>query len=173
MTGEKVFLRAVEKSDAQTLYLWENDPETWQYGTLSAPFSHYQIERYVEKANNDLFATHQLRLMIECKNTYTTIGSADLFAFDSRNSRVGVGLLLQKEFRHQGYGYDALQILMRYCFQRLSIHQMWCNIMEDNEVSIRLFQKAGFQLVGIKKDWQFRNHQWKNELLFQYINKEI
>lgn len=169
MIGEKVFLRAVEKSDAQLLFQWENDPETWQYGTVMAPFSHYQINRYVEKVSNDIFKDRQLRLMIDIKNTRETVGIADLFALDPKNRRAEVGILIQKNFRGQGYGEEALRLLISYAFDTLSLHQLWCNIIEDNTLCINLFQKLGFQLIGIKKDWVLRKNEWKNEWMFQMI----
>lgn len=172
MVGEKVRLRSLEKSDANIMYQWENDPETWKYGTLSAPFSHYQIDRYVEKGNHDIFSAHQLRLMIELISTGTSIGAADLFSFDAKNRRTGIGLLIQKEFRGQGYGYDTLKVLIKYCFETLSLHQLWCNIHESNTKSIQIFEKCGFQLIGIKKDWRLQNNHWENELFFQLINKQ-
>lgn len=172
MIGEKVALRAVEKEDAQLLFQWENDPETWQYGTVMAPFSLFQIERYVEKANNDIYAVRQMRLMIDRRDTAETIGSIDLFAFDPKNSRVAMGMLIHKTHRGKGFGEDALKLLIDYVFNTLSIHQLWCNIAEDNEPCIHLFKKFAFRLIGIKKDWVFRGTAWKNECMFQLINNE-
>lgn len=170
MIGEKIFLRAVEKSDAQLLFQWENDPENWQYGTVMAPFSHYQIERYVEKANNDIFTARQLRLMIELKETGETIGSVDLFAFDSKNRKVAMGMLIHKKFRSKGYGEETVKLLIDYVFNTLSLHQLWCNIAADNEPCIELFKKLGFRLIGTKKDWILNGNEWRDELMFQLIN---
>ena len=37
----------------------------------------------------------------------------------------------------------------------------------DNETSIKLFKKAGFVEIGIKKDWLKTVKGWKDEILFQ------
>jgi len=48
---------------------------------------------------------------------------------------------------------------------------VYCNIAENNEASIKLFKNQKFEKVGLKKDWNFSNKSFKNEYLFQRINK--
>jgi len=54
-------------------------------------------------------------------------------------------------------------------FTHLNLHQIYCNIGEDNNESISLFKVRGFIQAGIKKDWNLRNNEWKDELFFQLI----
>jgi len=43
--------------------------------------------------------------------------------------------------------------------------------LEDNQASIKLFTSQGFNEIGLKKDWNFTNDNFKNEYLFQLIKK--
>ena len=113
----------------------------------------------------------QLRLVIS-NYQQKALGMIDLFDFDFKNSRAGVGILVQElEDRQNGYGKEALQLLIAYSFTHLNLHQLYCNITEDNQASINLFTTQGFEKVGMKKDWIFSNKIYKNEYLFQLINK--
>jgi diamine N-acetyltransferase len=58
---------------------------------------------------------------------------------------------------------------MDYCFSVLNLHQLYCNITIDNEPSILLFQKHGFQITGMKKQWVRDGDSFKDELLLQRI----
>jgi diamine N-acetyltransferase len=46
---------------------------------------------------------------------------------------------------------------------------LFANIGEENEASIQLFTRNGFELCGVKKDWRRTLDGWKNELMFQKI----
>ncbi|MEX0273234.1 MAG: GNAT family N-acetyltransferase, partial [Flavobacteriaceae bacterium] len=96
----------------------------------------------------------------------------DLFDFDPRNQRAGVGIVvLEEENRNKGVGAEALQLVCEYAFSILGCHQLYANILEENERSIHLFKKLGFELVGNKKDWIFTHGKFKDELLFQKVRE--
>jgi len=95
-----------------------------------------------------------------------------LFDFDFKNSRAGIGVLVKDSInRKKGFGKEALQLLINYSFKHLNLHQLYCNISEDNQASIKLFTSQGFNEIGLKKDWNFTNGNFKNEYLFQLIKK--
>ncbi|MGB1307659.1 MAG: GNAT family N-acetyltransferase [Oceanihabitans sp.] len=52
----------------------------------------------------------------------------------------------------------------------LDLHQLYCNISEDNNASKQLFTKQGFREIGLKKDWNLVKNKFKNEYIFQLIN---
>ncbi|MFW5916403.1 MAG: GNAT family N-acetyltransferase, partial [Bacteroidota bacterium] len=102
-----------------------------------------------------------------------TIGSVDLFEIDNFHQKAGIGILIHKgKYRNRGYAAQALNVMIRYAFDVLLLHQLYCNIDEDNEASLKLFKKMGFQVTGNKKDWIRTKDGWKNELFLQLINKD-
>lgn len=176
LTGNITRLRAIEPNDADLIYSWENDSSIWQLSNTFAPFSKHIITQFIENSHQDLFQLKQLRLMIDKtdENVIKTIGTIDLFDFDPMHRRAGVGILIANESdRKKGYASDALDILIRYSFNTLQLHQLYCNITEDNTDSLNLFQSKGFQLIGTKRDWLIFPKGKKDEFMFQLINKEI
>ncbi|NCA75603.1 MAG: N-acetyltransferase [Alphaproteobacteria bacterium] len=175
LKGDLVTLRAPEPADIEILYTWENDPSVWDYSNTLIPFSRFQIEEYILASGQDIFSTRQLRLMIDFPNEVgmpAPIGTLDIFEFDPVNQRAGVGILICEPHRKQGCAFDALSVLIRYAFTKLPLHQLFCNIAEDNEASIRLFEKAGFKKCGMRKDWIRREQGWAIEIQFQLIREE-
>ena len=57
-----------------------------------------------------------------------------------------------------------------YAFNILQLHQLYCNIPENNIASLNLFQKAGYEIIGIKKDWIHAGQQWLDEYMLQQFN---
>lgn len=169
LKAEHIFLRAIEPSDIDLIYEWENDTENWIVSNTQTPFSRFVLEQYITSAHEDIYTAKQLRLII-CTNDNKAIGSIDLFDFDANNLRAGIGILIgDKSERKKGYASEAIKVLTNYCFTSLNLNQLYCNITTDNEESILLFQKHNFQITGIKKQWIRNGNKFKDELLLQLI----
>ena len=165
-------LRALEPSDIDILFEWENNTENWLISSTLTPFSRAVLEHYIQNAHEDIFTAKQLRLIVVDKvRSNKIVGVIDLFDFDPINKRAGVGVLINPHERGKGYGFLALEQLKNYCFEILQLHQLYANILSDNSASIALFTKSAFVPVGCKKDWIRSPYGWFDELLFQCIRE--
>lgn len=172
LSSEIIHLRALEPEDIDLIYAWENNEEVWNISNTLVPFSKYILALYIKNSDQDIFATKQLRLMIDTADG-KTVGAIDLFEFDPHHSRIGIGLLIHsKEDRSKGYASAALELLIPYCFDKLNIHQIYANIEPDNLPSRALFEKHGFILSGTKKEWLRDGQGWKDELFYQRIKEK-
>jgi diamine N-acetyltransferase len=170
MKYKEIKLRALEPEDLELLYEWENNNEYWVISNTVSPFSKYTLKRYIENSYKNIYETGQLRLMIDHIADKKTIGTIDIFDFDSYHKRAGIGILIATEnYRKKGYGTMALTCLIDYCFKTLQLHQLYCNIIENNIESIDLFRKLGFKEIGKKEDWISTNEGYTSEIMFQLI----
>lgn len=169
LKGDQVYLRALEPEDLEFIYEIENDETVWEVSLTQTPYSRYLIKQYLENAHKDIYEVKQLRLVI-CLHSSEIVGLIDLFDFDVQNKRAGVGILINsQEQRYKGFGKEALQLIVKYGKKHLGLHQLYCNIAENNEPSLKLFQNQGFEIVGLKKDWNLVQGAFKNEYLLQHI----
>lgn len=173
--SERLLLRALEPGDIDLIYNWENDTNIWEISNTLFPYSKYVLNKYLENAHLDIFQVKQQRLMIDLKgppSNNQSIGTIDLFDFEPFHSRIGIGILIKNtEYRGKGYAREALNLIIAYLFTKVKVHQIYCNIAKDNEVSLNLFTKLGFTISGEKKDWLNTMEGWKNEYLLQLINE--
>ena len=136
--------------------------------------NHDDTSKYIgidicQLCHQDIYAAKQLRLMI-CDKEYRAIGSIDLFDFEPNHLRAGVGILIaEKNYRLKGYAFETLKLLINYCFERLNLYQLYCNITPDNEPSILLFQQFNFMITEIKKQLVREGNSFKDELLLKRI----
>jgi len=177
LAGKNIKLRAIEPSDLDVLYEWENDPENWLVSNTSAPFSRHTLQKYIENAHQDIYEARQLRLMIDRQDASAdgpeTVGIIDLFDFDPLHLRAGIGILIaQKGDRMKGLASEAVSLLMDFAFHSLHLHQLYCNVAEDNAASLKLFSKLGFSEAGRKRHWIRSREKWLDVYLFQKINPQ-
>ncbi len=170
LEGEHIYLRALEPEDLDFLYELENNTAIWEISGTTTPYAKHVLKFYLENAHKDIYEVKQLRLSI-CNKDKQVIGLIDLFDFDPKNRRAGVGIIVLKDKnRNKGIGAEALSLLCNYAFNSLDLRQLYANVMLDNAASIHLFKKNGFKEVGVKKDWIYSNGVYKDEILYQKIN---
>lgn len=161
-------LRALEPSDLEIIYLWENDPEVWRVSGTIAPISRERLNQYIAEQSYDLYATRQMRLVIESEGV--AIGTLDIIDFDPHHRRFGLGILVYNtSHRRQGYARSAINIIMDYARNTLGLKQIWATIATDNAPSIALFESCGFTLCGRRKEWLRRGTEYIDELEYQVL----
>ncbi|BAO74238.1 GNAT family N-acetyltransferase [Winogradskyella sp. PG-2] len=171
LKGEYIYLRALEPEDLDFIYEIENDTELWELSDTQTPYSRFLIKQYLDNAQQDIFEAKQLRLAI-CDKNDNTLGLIDVFDFNIKNKRAGIGILIKSNSdRFKGYGKEALELLVNYCFKILHLHQVYANISENNIASMNLFEGNGFKRIGLKEDWNFDGNLYNNEYILQRINK--
>ena len=172
LQGNTIFLRALEPEDLAFIYHIENDETIWEVSNTQTPYSKFLITQYLENAHQDIYEAKQLRLAI-CKiENLEAIGLIDLFDFDPKNKRAGVGIIIQNNVdRNNGFGKEALGLMINYAFHQLQLHQLYANIGTENLPSLSLFTTFGFEKIGVKKDWNFTNNSFHDEVLLQLIKK--
>lgn len=186
-------LRALEPEDLDLMYGWENDTEVWRVSGTVAPFSRHILSRLIDEQRFDIYATRQLRLVIESKGAESqkeaaesngvadnliasnqsvvgeAVGAVDLFEFDPQNLRAGVGIIIAPPYRRRGLAADALRTLERYAVEVLRLHQLWCSVGADNEASLALFAKAGYSECGRRREWILTPDGAIDEVMMQKI----
>lgn len=170
LKSENIYLRALEPEDLDFVYEVENDTSIWSLSQTQTPYSKFLIRQYLKNAQKDIFEAKQLRLAI-CLSDEAAIGLIDIFDFDAKNKRAGIGILIKNESdRYKGHGKEALKLLVNYCFDTLHLHQVYANISNDNRPSLKLFEGNGFEKIGLKKDWNFDGTDYSDEYILQRIN---
>ena len=168
LTDGILTLRALEPTDLDMLFKWENDTSIWEVGSAIAPFSRKQLWDYIEGYDADIFSAKQLRLMIVEVETQCSVGMIDLFDFDPINRRAYIGLLVDAAYSGKGYGYKAVKLIEAYCVE-LGLYQLAAIIPVKNVACIALFDKLGWTLSGTLKDWILRGDNPSDARFYQKL----
>ena len=169
LNAENIYLRAPEPEDLDIMYQIENNPSLWEVSGLTVPYSRFTLKEYIRNCRNDIFADRQLRLMIVHKSADKVVGIVDLADFDPLHNHATVGIILLKEFRKQGLGKQALELMCAYSLEYLHLRQLCAYIPFDNVASLNLFQSVGFSNKLVLKDWIRTTDGYKDVFLVQYL----
>lgn len=167
-TSCNIRLRALEPSDLEVLYIWENDPDVWRVSGTLSPISRERLAHFIEEQSYDIYTTRQMRLIIEAEGMI--VGSLDIFDFDPQHRRLGIGILIyEDDYRRKGYAKEVIIEVVKYGRNTLDLKQIWATIAVDNIASIALFESCGFTKCAHRKEWLNRGGEFIDELEYQLI----
>ena len=169
LSNNHITLRALEPTDLDTLYRWENDTALWVVSDTIAPYSREALWHYLEEYTGDIYAQRQLRLIIESKERNTPLGTVDFLYFDPLNNRAELGLFIAKEHRGKGLGQQALELVTAYAREHIGLRQLYVFIATDNTVCLNLFERNEFRLVGVINSWVKRGSTYHDVVLLQKV----
>jgi diamine N-acetyltransferase len=170
--ANSVFLRVVEPHDAPLLLLWENNPQHWKVTDTEVPFSMQAILQLIDQ-QQQIRMTGQLRMMICLNETEEAVGAIDLYDVDFKNKNAAIGILIGDAInKKKGYAAESLVLMQEYAKNSLELYNLYCSIQADNEASIHLFEKIGFEKIGTRKEWFLIKGQRVDEILYQLCLKK-
>ncbi len=136
------------EKDPQVEARWTNDAAYLRMlgPDPALPLSAAQVKKRYEKIEKDQDESHNLfYFAIRSRADDRLIGFAKLHWIEWSNGvgnlSLGIG---EASDRRQGYGTQALNLLLRYAFAELNLFRLSALIPEYNEPALGLFRKAGF-----------------------------
>ena len=157
LRGETVLLRALTRADLERLCEFNNDLEVELAGggdpPMPQPLERLQadFDREAAKGGRD-----DATFAIEVNGQM--IGSCGLFHFNTtaQTAELGIGIG-DKAYWGQGYGREAVGLLVEYAFRYRNFQRVWLWVHAANERAIRAYQATGFVEEG-----RLRRHVWSN-----------
>lgn len=167
LNNDTIALRALEPTDLDILYKWENDTRLWVVSDTIAPYSRQVLWQYLEAYTGDIYTQRQLRLIITLKSDGSSIGTVDFLNFDPFNNRAELGLYITSEYRGKGYGRQALDCITAYARDHIGIRQLYVYISLENKTCLHLFESYGYRRVGVLEEWVKRGSTYQDVALLQ------
>ena len=84
----------------------------------------------------------------------------DVVNWSGRDAFVGIGVG-ETDYWGQGYGTDAMNILLRFAFNEINLKRVTLSVFEYNPRAIRSYEKAGFRYEGrVRKVLNKEGKRW-------------
>lgn len=155
LTAQRIRLRPLAWSDAAGLLAIYGDPEVMRF------WSHMPWTE-LEQAHAAIAESHADRLRqdgsahwaIEHLASGTMIGSCALYAIDQQHRRALMGYLLAPDYWSQGYGQEAVGMMLAHGMCVLRLNRIEAEIDSRNGASIKALERAGFRHEGkLRQRW--------------------
>jgi RimJ/RimL family protein N-acetyltransferase len=171
--GSHIGLRAVEREDLPTLLAWRNQPEFRRYFREFREIGASQQERWFDTAVRDDPRTQMFA--IEALDTKALIGACGLCYIDWVNRTGDFSIYIGHDGRYidDVYAPDAGRTLLRYGFDELGLHRVWCEIYGFDQAKQRLLPRLGFTLDGRHRETHWAEGAWHDSLFYGILDREF
>lgn len=153
-TGKKVRLRAYRKEDAPQAQAYLNEPEIKRLlGGAPFPLTLWDEEKWIsqQSARSETYS-----FAIETLSDNRYIGGCGINQLDWKNRVVELGIFIgDKAYWDQGYGTDALEVLLRFVFEQLNMHKVSLRVLSFNARAQKVYRRLGFQEEGCLRQERF------------------
>jgi len=171
--GERIRLRAIERTDLAQFVEWLNDPEVRRGLVISLPLSLAEEEIWYENMLKRPQEEHPLGIEIMTDDGWELIGNCGLMGFDWRVRQAEFGIFIgAKQYWNQGYGTEALKTMIRHGFHTLNLNRICLRVYENNPRAIRSYEKAGLTIEGRKRQAHYYEGQFFDMLLMSILRSE-
>lgn len=170
--GERVFLRAAERSDIANFVRWLSDGETTAFLSMRSPMSVAMEEKWfdgmVERQGKDQY--HFVMCLLEDDRP---VGTLSLFAIDYVDGNAGIGISIgEKSLWGQGLGTDAMNAIVDFGFGMLRLERLWLEVYDFNKRARRSYDKSGFTLEGVERHAIFKQGRHIDVQLMSILRDE-
>jgi RimJ/RimL family protein N-acetyltransferase len=157
--GIRVVLRPVEERDHPLIRDWQNDPEVWWLMDYEQPFSLADIAESERRAREE---GHPYVVEVDG----TPIGRIGLNAFRRRDRICSLYVLIgERSAWEQGYGTDAVAVLVDEAFDRFDLHRVELWSTGDNARAIHVYEKCGFAVDGRLPERSWKGGAWVDRVV--------
>jgi len=84
-----------------------------------------------------------------------------------------IGYWIDEEYANLGFTTQAVMAVTDYAFESLSLHRLEINIRPENAPSIKVAEKAGYLLEGLRNRYLHIDGQWRDHLCFVKENTQV
>ncbi|HSB66380.1 MAG TPA: GNAT family protein [Anaerolineales bacterium] len=178
--GQRIRFRAVEHDDLPTFLKWVNDPEVKQGLGIYLPLSMADEEDWYSGVRNRPPDEHNLVIEIRQPEqegedvSWKMIGGCGFFRYDQRNRSAEFGIMIgDKSCWNQGYGTEAVRLLVQHGFNTLNLNRIYLRVLESNPRAIRAYEKAGFTHEGRQRQAEFKEGRYLDLLVMSILKDEF
>ncbi len=88
------------------------------------------------------------------------------------NRKSELSIILKKEFQGKGYGTLVMKKMIEFAFNKMNLYRLEAEVVEFNEISIKMIEKLGFKKEGVLRKAKYSNGRYYDILRYGLLKDE-
>lgn len=106
------------------------------------------------------------------KASDTFMGHISLFDIGRHEQYATIGIYIGEDYRHQGYGQEAMQLLIDYLFQTQRFLALHLEVFAFNERGRKIYRQLGFQECGCWHQALYHNGEAQDIVMMELLRSD-
>ena len=174
IVGERIYLspKGSSEEEIEKFTEWMNDFQITDYTNKSSALITLNGEReYLEGVSKN---TDNRNFNIVDLKEDKLIGTVGLENFNWVERSAVLGIFIgDKEYRSNGYGTEAIKLLLEYGFKYLNLHSIRLDLLAVNERAHKCYLKCGFKDTGCNRECIYINGKYYDKLHMDILESEF
>ncbi|MGW6293127.1 GNAT family N-acetyltransferase [Streptomyces sp. NPDC055058] len=170
LTGERTVLRPFTAADADTMWEILQDPEVIRFtfdGSTDLTPGKVRSWYASRSAQPD-----RLDLAVTDRATGELVGEVVLNEWDPDARSCTFRTLIGPRGRGRGLGTEATRLIVGHGFEQLGLHRVQLEAYGNNPRALRVYEKAGFVVEGVRREARWRDGEWVDEVIMAMLDRE-
>ena len=170
LVGDRIYLSPRSIEDAEKFTEWLNDFETTDYiGRSGRLLTVAEEKEFLEKNINS-----EATFVIVTLDDDKMIGTVSIEKINHLNRTGVLGIFIgDKDYRNNGYGTEAIKLILEYGFKYLNLNNIKLDLMEFNERALKCYKKCGFKEYGRRRKSEFVNGKYYDKISMDILKEEF
>lgn len=174
LIGDRIYLSPKDASpeEVEKFTEWMNDSEVTDFtGRTAMIVTPLGEKEYLENSAKD---QDKRNFNIVELNTDKLVGTLGLEHINWIERSAVLGIFIgDKDFRNNGYGTEAIQMLLEYGFRYMNLHSIRLDLLSVNERAHKCYLKCGFKDAGASREEIFLNGKYYDKLHMDILESEF
>jgi len=150
MVGERCYLSPCAPEDAEKWAKWDNDLEV-ALPLGDEAYTPFPLQKSKEIVADVIRSQDHVFGIVDLE-TDELIGRCMLFDLDWVNRRAMLGIVIgEKAYWGQGYGQEAVRLLLDYGFNLLNLNSVMLGTFAFNQRALHCYERVGFKVIGRRR----------------------
>ncbi len=174
LVGDRIYLSPKGNSEEEVKKFteWMNDFEVTNYTGRTGQITTLLGEK--EWLENSAKSSDDRNFNIVDLKNDKLVGTVGLEHFNWIGRSAVLGIFIgDKEYRSNGYGTEAIRLLLEYGFKYLNLHSIRLDLLSANERAHKCYLKCGFKDTGCSREEIFLNGKYYNKLHMDILESEF
>ena len=170
LTGERTVLRPFTEADADTIWEIIQDPEVIRF--TFEPSTELTPEKLRAWYGSRSAQPDRLDLAVTDRESGELVGEVVLYDWDPVARSCAFRTLIGPRGRGRGIGTEATRLIVGHGFERLGLHRIQLEVYGDNHRALRVYEKAGFVIEGVRREAAWRDGEWVDDVVMAILDRE-
>lgn len=168
--GERIYLSPINENDLELYTKWMNDSSVTDGLGMSSRITTLSNEAdWITNTSKN----GEYQFAIIDKKTDSLIGGGGFSVINHLRQIAEVGLFIgDEENRNNGYGTEALNLIIKYGFEYLNLNNVMLKVYSFNKRAVKCYEKVGFKEFGRRHQVIPMNNNWYDEIYMEILKSD-
>lgn len=155
-------------------YIFENFSKQDAMFILGLPDeAYFEKEKFKSNGGYKTYDRTILHFKLQLKVNNEVIGGVGFHNWYPSHLRAELGYAISKEeYKRQGYMTEAINEILNFGFNNLNLNRIEACVGPNNDYSLKLIKKFGFQQEGYLREHYIRDTEVEDSIIFSLLRSE-